>query len=197
MHNRDFVIAPQSAFTDLGDIDAGDRAVGVQDFDGVGLANVQVHNGREQQLAERINARFNVALPRGPRYTNGGRLALAGIGPGSWLAIAPERANELPRLLESEISGLASVSDQSDGLAVLRLTGAPIRKVLTQFVAVDIHARAFAVGDVAVTTVAYVGVTFWRLSDSREGFPVFEFAVPRSFASSFTRLLMKAIRGKA
>jgi methylglutamate dehydrogenase subunit D len=82
----------------------------------------------------------------------------------------------------------AAVTDQSDGYAVLRLSGPFVRAVLEKCVSIDLHERAFASGSVASTRCAHIGVILWRLDDNA-GFPVFEMAVFRSFARSLWHFL--------
>jgi len=84
---------------------------------------------------------------------------------------------------------VASVSDQSSGYALLRLTGPKLRDALAKMLPIDLHERAFATGDVASTLASHVGVTLWRLEDGADGSPVFEIAMFRSLAGSFWHAL--------
>jgi heterotetrameric sarcosine oxidase gamma subunit len=83
---------------------------------------------------------------------------------------------------------LASVSDQSDGRVVVRVSGPHARDMLAKGVMVDLHPRAFRPGDVAVTSVAYIGAHLWQLDDTQ----TYELAVYRSFGVSFWRWLLEA-----
>ncbi|HEY9348096.1 MAG TPA: sarcosine oxidase subunit gamma family protein [Inquilinus sp.] len=89
------------------------------------------------------------------------------------------------RELADAISTFAAVSDQSDGLAVLRVSGPQARDALIKGVGLDLHPRAFGPGDAAVTVIAHVGAQLWQL-DNR---PSYEVAVYRSFAGSLWRWL--------
>ena len=84
---------------------------------------------------------------------------------------------------------MAAVTDQSDGYAVLRLTGPRLRDTLAKLIPIDVHPRAFKIGDVAATVAFHVGATFWRLDDGPDGAPVIEVAVFRSLAGSFWHAL--------
>jgi sarcosine oxidase subunit gamma len=59
---------------------------------------------------------------------------------------------------------------------------------LSKLVPIDIHDRAFKVGDVAETIAGHAGTLFWRLEDNA-GAPVFEIAVARSFSVSLRHAL--------
>lgn len=157
----------------------------VSDRDGLGLASVLVRNERSAALAQRFRERLGIELPRGPNRTSMGDLALAGTAPGAWLASRERAGNEFARSLAEIVGDLASVSDQSDGYAVLRIRGPEVRKVLSKMLFIDLHSRKFKVGDVAGTVGAHMSATIWRLADGNDGTGTFEVAVYRSLAASF------------
>jgi heterotetrameric sarcosine oxidase gamma subunit len=95
-------------------------------------------------------------------------------------------------VLEREIGSTATVTDQSDGYAVLRLAGPRLRDTLAKIISIDLHSRAFKSGDVASTVASHMGVTLWRLDDEPDGSPVFEVAVFRSLAGSFWAALSQS-----
>ncbi len=180
----DSAFAPQSPFAGLPLAAAAGGGVLVSDRDGLGLAAVLVRKGRLAALGARLRDRFGIELPDGPRRMAAGEIAFAGTSPGAWLATCENGANSFAASLEEALGGLASVSDQSDGYAVLRLTGQGLRQALVRLVPIDVHPRMFRPGDVAATVAAHIGVTFWRLEDGADGAPVFEIAVFRSLAKS-------------
>jgi sarcosine oxidase subunit gamma len=87
--------------------------------------------------------------------------------------------------LAQQLEGLASVVDQSDGVGLLRLTGTPLLDVLAKGVAVDLSATAFPAGSVAVTQIAHMGLTLWKVDET----PTFHIAIARSMAGSFLHWL--------
>ena len=157
----------------------------VRDRDGLGLATVLVKTAMNQALAHRVRECFRIELPHGPRRATAGDIALIGTGPGAWLATHEHAGNALAASLKETIGDLACVSDQSDGYAVLGLSGPKVRDTLMKLVPIDVHPRAFKIGDVAATVAARIGATLWRLEDGADGSPVFEIAVFRSLATSF------------
>lgn len=118
-----------------------------------------------------------------------GDFAIAGTGPGAWLVSMERGGNAFSASLRDVLESVASVSDQSDGQAVLRLAGPRVRDTLSKLVPIDVHPRAFPVGNVAVTVAAHIGATLWRLGDRADEEPVFEIAVYRSLAASFWHAL--------
>ena len=177
------VLAPRSAFAGMLAAIGEGAGVVVTDRDAVGLASVLARKGRAAALAERVRQRFGIALPVRPQRVAGAMVAFAGTGPDAWLATS-ERDDGLAAALAAALGDLATVVDQSGGHAVLRVAGPRVHDALAKGVMIDLHPRAFAVGDVAVTTAAHVGLTLWRLPDATDG-PAFELAVARSLAGSF------------
>ncbi|MEA3142414.1 MAG: methylglutamate dehydrogenase subunit, partial [Gammaproteobacteria bacterium] len=142
-------------------------------------------------LARHLQAHFNCALPTSPRRTCGNDIAVMGIGPGSWLAMRENGGNDFASSLKPILGPFAAISDQSDAYGVFRLTGPNLRAALSKLVPIDIHDRAFKVGDVAETIAGHIGLLFWRLDDTA-GSPVFDIAVARSFSVSLRHTLIQS-----
>jgi heterotetrameric sarcosine oxidase gamma subunit len=158
---------------------------------GLGLAKIFARKNEATALAQHVQAHFNCALPDSPRRTCGNDIAVLGLGPGSWLAMCENGGNDFASSLKPVLGRFAAISDQSDAYGVLRLTGPALRAALSKLVPIDIHDRAFKVGDVAETIGGHVGILFWRLDDSA-GSPVFDIAVARSFSASLRHALMQS-----
>jgi len=82
--------------------------------------------------------------------------------------------------LKRELEGLASVSDQSHGRVVIRISGSKSRTLLAKGTPVDLHANKFAVGKSALTQMAHVSVHFTRTGENE-----FTLSVFRGFSESF------------
>ena len=182
---------PVSAFAGVQWPQTDGAGVTIAECDGLGLAAILVRKGQRAALATRLRERFAIELPDGPRRAIAAEVSLSGTGPGAWLA-SGSGGNAFAALLRDAISDLASVVDQSDGLAVLRLSGPDVRDVLCKLLFIDLDSRAFRVGDVAVTPVGHIGATLWRLDDTADGSAAFEIAVHRSFAASLCDHLIQA-----
>lgn len=152
------------------------------------LATVIARRGQHDRLAQRVRDTFGLDLPATPRRAEAGPTAFVWSGAGEWLACAEgiEPATFEGRL-RSELAGLASVSNQSDGRTIVRVSGPRARDMLAKGVMVDLHPRAFGPGDVAVTSIAYIGAHLWQLDAA----PTYELAVYRSFGVSFWRWLIE------
>jgi sarcosine oxidase subunit gamma len=180
-------LTPRSAFIDLParfGRPEGEPGVTVRPRDDLALARLIARKGRTDDLAAAIRSRTGLDLPTTPKRVGQGDLAFVWSGPGQWLAVA-EDGRDLARELNDAIGAFASVSDQSDGLAVLRVSGPQARDALIKGIGLDLHPRAFGPSDAAVTVIAHVGAQLWQLDDR----PTYEIAVYRSFAGSLWRWL--------
>jgi sarcosine oxidase subunit gamma len=151
----------------------------------LGLATVLVRKDLTAALTRRVHEHLGLELPQGPARSSAGPVSFAAIGPAAWLASCEGGHSAFAHSLFAILGDLAAVADQSDGYAVLRLSGARVRTLLSKLVPLDLDARAFEPGHVATTVAAHIGVILWRLEDSGGSSPQFEVAVRRSFAHCF------------
>jgi methylglutamate dehydrogenase subunit D len=185
-------LTPRAPFAGLFFKSTAGGGVVVCDRDGLGLATVLVRKARHEALAERLREQVQIDLPQGPLRTSAGGFALMGTGPGAWLATKEQGGNAFAASIAEMLGDLASISDQSDGYAVLRLSGPKVRDTLSKLVPVDVHPLAFRIGAVATTVAAHIDATLWRLDDRSDGSPIFEIAVFRSLVASFGRALSES-----
>jgi sarcosine oxidase subunit gamma len=170
----------------------GAAGVIAQDRDGLGLATIILRRGKLETLAQRIREHYDIEIPRRSVRASARGVAFLGLGPDSWLGSSEHGGNAFAVSLRAALGPIASVSDQSDGYAVLRLSGSKVRETLAKLIPVDLHPRAFLPGDVASTVASHIGVTLWRLDDALDGSPVFEIAMFRSLATDFWHSLSES-----
>jgi len=153
---------------------------------GLGLATVAVRKGQDDGLKASVREAYGVDLPDTPTVAKGKDVSFIGTGPGQWLAVSETHGNEtLAADLAKRLAGLASISDQSSGRAVLRVSGPKVRDVLAKGLAIDLDPRAFPPGSAATSTISHMGVQIWQTDDTQG----YEIAFFRSFAESFWRWL--------
>ena len=184
-----FQLRPLSVFGRFALASLAERGIGVSQRDGACLVLIRGRATLPDELAARMKERFAVELPDGPRRVKVGDMSVAGIGPRTWLAIGNGSSSALVTSLHLALGGTAVIVDQSDGWSVLRITGPRARESLAKLFAVDLHDRALTPRDFVVTVAAQIDAMLWRIDDAEEGEPVFEIAVPRSYASSFWHAL--------
>jgi sarcosine oxidase subunit gamma len=155
----------------------------------LGCATVMARRGAEQQLKQRVRSAYGIDLVSGPHRAASGNVAFLGIGPATWLATQDDGGNGFSFSLKQAVDDAASVTDQTDGYVIHRVSGPLVRRTLAKGFPIDLDARAFAPDSVAVTAVSHLGAIIWRLDDRQDGSAVFEIAVFRSLVESFRRWL--------
>ena len=154
--------------------------------DDLATAIVMARNGQRAALIAKVKAAYHIDLPTGPKRVGAGALSFVGMGPGQWLAVEEGGdALTFARRLSDAVAGTASISDQSDSRAVLRLSGPKARAVLAKGLAVDLHKRVFGPGDAALSSIALIGAHLWQIDDA----PTYEISVFRSMAGSFAEFI--------
>jgi len=153
------------------------------------LATLIARRSETQNLRRAVTAAFGLALPEGPHFVTKDGVSFAGIGVGKWLGAAegPAAVDYVSRLRE-HLMALASITDQSDGRVVLRLSGERVREVLAKGIPLDLHPRKFKTGDIASTMISQMGVQMQQLDDR----PTFQLMAFRSFAGSLLSWLTKS-----
>lgn len=177
-------LLPRSPLAEYLRVEAEGRGITFSDRSGLAMATVLERKGQGAALTARVREHFSIELPKRPQRAASSSLVFAGTGVGTWLATSEHSGEALSALLREKLGDSASVVDQSDGYAVLRMSGPAVRQLLAKLVPVDVHPRAFQIDDVAATVASHVGVTLWRLNDRSDGSAVFEMAAARSLTGS-------------
>jgi len=149
---------------------------------GFGLATVMARKACDDgTLAECLGM-----PPAKPGRCHGNaQLTLVSTGPKTWLAYAEQGESHFAEGLQTRLAGLASISDQSGGYVLFRVTGANARRLLQRGVPIDLHPDAFPPGSAATTVIAHIGVILWQ-SEAADGFTLATF---RSYATSLQHWL--------
>ena len=157
---------------------------------GLRLAAVMARKG---VAAESIGAKLGLAPPVGPQVARDAATTLVGTAPGMWLAIAEDGRPGWVEQLSEALAGAASVSDQSSGYLVLRISGDGAQALLQKGAFIDLDPSVFPAGSAAVTVIAHIGVILWKVDDA----PTFDVALFRSFEGSFSDWIAWAAPGAA
>lgn len=151
-----------------------------------GMAAVMVRRGQSGELLRRVEQHYGITLADAPMRCGSDRLSFIGTGNGKWLAVCENPAPDFIAGLRRAFEGSASVADQSHACGVLRLSGPALLATLEKGVRIDLSPDAFPVGRAAVTQIAHLGVTLWKVDDAP---PIFDIAVARSVAGNFSHWL--------
>jgi len=164
----------------------GEPGVVISERVGLGLATVACRKGQADSLKAAIANVYGVELPDSSRAAKGPKVGFIGTGPGQWLAMSEGLGAEaLARDLAQRLAGLASISDQSGGRTVIRVSGPRARDVLAKGLPIDLDPRAFPLGSAATSVIALMGVQLWQTEDTRS----YDIAMFRSVSQSFWRWL--------
>ena len=150
----------------------------IRERTGFGLATLMARKGVDHL---RLGEALGVSAPTSCSFAGNDNVALIGTGPGVWLAFSEQSDPEWIDDLSRRLSGIASVSDQSGGYVIFRISGPSARPLLQRGAFIDLDASAFFPGSAATTMIAHIGVTLWQV----DGTPAFDVALFRSFAKSF------------
>jgi sarcosine oxidase subunit gamma len=123
-----------------------------------------------------------ISLPVTPHCSLSEDITFLWSGPATWLALS--EAPDLESRIRHLANGLAAITDQSDGRAILRVT-APAAK-LQKLVPIDLHESAFAPNATALTLAGHIPAQIWRTTTG------FELCCFRSFAESLYHSIVEA-----
>jgi methylglutamate dehydrogenase subunit D len=162
---------------------------GLRDFE---LLQIMARRGKWSALAKAAKEQFGTTAPAKPKAMAAGDTTLIWSGPDQFLALAPRKAGSpLHDASAKSLAGIASISDQSDGRALIRIAGPKARDVLAKFCSLDLDPSEFPVGAAAVTSIDHTAATLWRGKDE-DGAPVFFLLVFTSFAESLWHMMLDA-----
>jgi sarcosine oxidase subunit gamma len=160
----------------------GAPGVSLSERTGLALFVISAGAGKAGEVASKVVSLTGLDLPLAPKRVSKDGFALIGTAPGQWLAVVEGRAAlALLAKLASGLKGLATIIDQSDGKAVLRISGPRARDTLAKGCSLDLDPRVFKLGSAGTTPVALIDCIIWQVDDP----PSYDLAVPTSFAESF------------
>jgi sarcosine oxidase subunit gamma len=152
---------------------------------GLSLVQVMAHRGKWPAVEAAAESLFKAKPPARPAALFADRATLVWSGPGQFLILGAGDGFADPLAPYAQaFREAASLSDQSDGRALIRVSGRHARDTLAKVSSLDLHPAVFPVGAAAATSVDHTNVGLWRAPDAADGAPVFDLLVFRSFAPS-------------
>jgi sarcosine oxidase subunit gamma len=147
-------------------------------------------------VAAAAGKELGLALPtEADSSARSGDVSVLWLGPDEWLVVGPPGAAEhlTARLRSAAGTEHVSVVDVSAQRTTVVLSGPRVRDLLALGCAVDVHARAFGVGDCTQTVLAHAPVVLLRRERDEGGAePVFWVLVRASFAAHLVDWLVDA-----
>jgi len=133
------------------------------------ITSIALSPARQKQVSKALKESCGMAFPAPNRATGKQGARCIWFGPDQAMLLAPA---------PPPIAG-ATLCDQSDGWAVMQLSGADATNVLARLVPVDLRAPAFARNHTARTLLGHMPVSI-----TRTGSAAFDIMVFRSMAQS-------------
>lgn len=130
------------------------------------LGKLNVRGGKA--LAPVIKAHTGCAFPpANNRMNSTGARHVLWLGPDENLILCEAgREDELLRVIRADMgSKHCAITNVTDGLCALQLTGPAARQVLAKGCALDLHPRAFGPGDCAQSLLAHAAITLVATDD--------------------------------
>ena len=167
---------------------AGSAGLSMSELADFDLVQVMARRGKWSAVAKVGKTAFGVALPEKSLAVAAGGSLLIWSGPDQFLVLsARDSAMETAR---STFAGMASLSEQSDGRSLIRISGARARDMLAKVCSLDLHPSAFPPGTAAATSIDHTSVNLWRGEDGADSAAVFNLLVFATFAESLWRTLL-------
>jgi methylglutamate dehydrogenase subunit D len=153
------------------------------------MVHVMARRNKCAELGRTMQTQFGVVLPDAPILAPGNNVSLLWVGHHQWLALAADeaRANLLAEL-KTSVGGASSLSDQSDARFAVMASGPKARDTLAKLTPIDLHPRAFAPLQTAVTLFGHLTGQITQIDDT----PSYELMVFRGFAQCFWRAIHAA-----
>ncbi|WP_241559875.1 sarcosine oxidase subunit gamma [Solirhodobacter olei] len=146
------------------------------------ITSVAPFAGKEKAVSAALKKAHGLAFPAPNTVISKGEARIVWTGRGQAFLIGADPA---------PLAGIAALTDQSDGWAVLRLDGPEAERVLARKVAVDLRPAVFGEGAVVRTALGHMMSVILRAG---AGFEIFVF---RSMAHTAVHEIGEAMRAVA
>ena len=164
---------------------AGTAGVSLAEIHGFELVQIMARRGAWQALAAAAKNHFGASPPDTPRAVQTGEAVLIWYGPDQFLALSPQREGRSGLdAARTAFAGIASLSDQSDGRALVAISGVKARNTLAKICSLDLYPAVFPPGLAAATSIDHNNDTLWRGADTGQGEAVYFLLVFSTFAES-------------
>lgn len=171
----------------------GASGVALSHISDIALVQVMARRGRNADVAKAAKKLFGAEPPAALKISSGKTVTLVWSGPDQFLAFSqlPKTSPSIDEM-EQAFSGSASLSNQSDGRCLIRISGPNARDALAKMTSLDLHDSVFPVGSAATTSIDHTAVNFWREADDASANPAYVALVFTSFADTLWHLFVES-----
>lgn len=153
------------------------------------LVQVMARRGQWGAAAQACMEAYGKPAPARPQAVAAQGALLIWSGPDQFLILSARDAGAPLERARRVFSGMASLSEQSDGRSLIRISGSRARDLLAKVCSLDLHPAVFPAGAAAATSIDHTAVSLWRGEDS-SGEAVFLLLVFATFAESLWGTLL-------
>ena len=155
------------------------------------LVQVMARRGQWGAVAQACTEAYGKAAPAKPQAVETEGALLVWSGPDQFFILSARTAggNSAMGTARSAFAGMASLSEQSDGRSLIRISGARARDMLAKVCSLDLHPAVFPVGTAAASSIDHTSVNLWRGKDVG-GEATFYLLVFATFAESLWHTLL-------
>jgi sarcosine oxidase subunit gamma len=165
----------------------GAAGLSMAEMTGFGLVQVMARRGRWEAASAACMEAYGKAAPARPQAVEANGALLIWSGPDQFLVLSV-RGSAMQLACEA-FAGVGSLSQQSDGRCLIRISGRKARDMLAKVCSLDLHTEVFPVGAAAATSIDHTPVNLWRGHDV-DGEAAFHLLVFATFAASLWRTLL-------
>jgi methylglutamate dehydrogenase subunit D len=151
------------------------------------LVQVMARRGQWSVVEDACGSAFGAKAPARPHAVTAQGTTLIWSGPDQFLVLGP-RGNVVAKA-QAAFAGIASLSEQSDGRSLIRLSGPRVRDMLAKVCSLDLDPEVFPAGTAAATFIDHTSVNLWRGEDSGSEV-VFHLLIFATFAESLWHTLL-------
>jgi heterotetrameric sarcosine oxidase gamma subunit len=161
---------------------------------GFELVQVMARRGQWSAADQACKEAYGKPAPARPQAIEANGALLVWSGPDQFLVLSAREAGSAMERAQLAFAGMASLSEQSDGRSLIRISGPRARDMLAKVCSLDLHPAVFPVGTAAATSIDHTPVNLWRgadrVVDAGGGEATFYLLVFASFAESLWHTLL-------
>lgn len=156
---------------------------------GFELVQVMARRGQWGPIDQACKEAYGKPAPAKPQAVEAEGALLIWSGPDQFLVLSARGQGSAMERARLAFAGMASLSEQSDGRSLLRISGPRARDMLAKVCSLDLHPAVFPTGAAAATSIDHTSVNLWRGADSSAD-GVFYLLVFTTFAESLWHTLL-------
>ena len=153
------------------------------------LVQVMARRGQWGAVAQACTQAYGKAAPAKPQAVEADGALLIWSGPDQFLVLSAREAGAALEKARPAFPGTASLSEQSDGRSLIRISGPRARDMLAKVCSLDLHPAAFPDGAAAASSIDHTSVNLWRGEDAGDE-ATFHLLVFATFAESLWHTLL-------